>query len=391
MNQHHTKLYADLMALCQESTEKKDNCFYYIDQMRLNHLFRIFMYRLARYTDFKKDGALSCRGLMYEMDRDTMEPVRCASFPMDKFFNKDENPDTMDIDYATTRAVYAKHDGSLISTYLIYGDITEVYVKSKGSLASEQAIAAEQYVRDNPAFESELRGLACLDFTVNMEYCAPTNRIVLAYDAPVLHVIDVRQNDTGYTFYPHDWLNDLNMRRKYPEITNRMIPDVSKSVDKDKTKFVESIPKMENIEGYVILVRPGKRIKIKTEWYLIRHKLKDSVNNPKALLEAIITEQVDDIRVLFAGDELTQKIISDMENKVIPLYNGLLADTANFHEKNKTLSRKDYAILAQEMNNGRLPLYMNAYLGRQNDFKEWTLKHYKEFIGDVSISSSVDD
>lgn len=388
MNAYHDGLYANLMALCAESTQNKDNCFFYIDQKRMGHLFRIFMYRLARYTDFQKPGALSCRGLMYAMD-ESMMPTHCASYPMDKFFNKDENPSTMDLDYRELRAVYPKHDGSLISTYMI-GD--EVYVKSKGSLGSIQAVAAENYITEHPALKKELADLGEMGFTVNMEYCAPDNRIVLPYAHPVLHIIDVRINDSGYTFYPHEWLNDLVMRRTYPEVLNRMIPALGqKVIGRNEQQLIDGIPKMESIEGYVVLTRASKRVKIKTEWYQIRHKLKDSVTNPKALLEAIITEQVDDIRVMFIGDEITQKIISDMEDKVMPKYNALLADVAAFHAENKNLTRKDYAIKATGLNDGRLSLYMNLFLNKENDYNEWVLKNYEQFIGKVATDETLEE
>lgn len=55
-----------------------------------------------------------------------------------------------------------------------------------------------------------------------------------------------------------------------------------------------------------------------------------------------------------------------------------------FYEDNKHLSRKDYAIKAQSMNDGYMPLYMNMYIGRDVDYKGFAKKNFKMFIGEVS-------
>ena len=141
---------------------------------------------------------------------------------------------------------------------------------------------------------------------------------------------------------------------------------------------------MEGIEGFVVRLADGQMIKIKTDWYLVRHKTKDSINNPRNLFEAIISEAVDDIRSLFHNDEISIKIINDMVALVEPKFNRLIKTVEAFYAANKELTRKDYAIKAQGLEDGLMGLYMNLYIGKDTDYKAFAIKNYKMFIGEVS-------
>jgi Straboviridae RNA ligase 1 len=86
MNEYQTKLYNDLMTLCDTSES-----FFFKDEP-IGHnkygfkTFRIFNYRLCSYSDFLNESALECRGIMFEVDLKG-NPIRLASLPMNKFFN----------------------------------------------------------------------------------------------------------------------------------------------------------------------------------------------------------------------------------------------------------------------------------------------------------------
>ena len=172
MNNYQLKLYNDLIELADT-----DEAFFYKDFYVDETLYRVFNYRLASYTDFLKPSALECRGIMFEVKDGLV--VRLASLPMEKFFNLYENPMTMDLDLSEVDDVELKVDGSLISTYL-HTDHS-LRLKTKGSLESDQALDAMAFLEhpDNEEFRMQLQVLAALGYTVNMEWCAPHNRIVL--------------------------------------------------------------------------------------------------------------------------------------------------------------------------------------------------------------------
>lgn len=360
MNKRHTELYENLMALSlgREAFFHKD--FTGEDGVT----YRIFNYRLASYTDFLEPDAMECRGVMFVVDGET--PVRLASLPFAKFFNMGENPFTMgeDMDPSLVRRAYYKEDGSLMSTYLDANG--ELCLKSKGSIASEQCIDAMEFLGKDAALRESLLRLARLDICVMMEWVAPHNRIVLGYDEPDLMVIGARNMLDMEEVFPEDICDCL-------EVTNRWVLDALPEQD-DVADFIKSIPDMKNIEGFVLVFESGQRVKMKTSWYLTRHKLKDSINSRKHLYEAVVYEATDDMKVMFGEDAQAMARIEEMERVVIPAFNRTVSAVEAFYKEHGDKDRKDYAIAAQGLSDGLMPLYMNLYLGRENDYKEFFCK-----------------
>ena len=195
MNHYQQNLYDDLMSL------QTSDAFYYIDQTIGSGVhavrYRIFNYRLASYTDFCNPVALESRGIMFKMSPYTTDlAVELASLPMEKFFNLHENPFTMNMDLSSIDCIMLKADGSLISTYLHDG---ELRLKTKGSLLSVQAQDAMEFLQknENATLRLQLQQLATNGFTINMEWCAPNNRIVVGYMEPSLTILNIRQHSDG--------------------------------------------------------------------------------------------------------------------------------------------------------------------------------------------------
>jgi T4 RnlA family RNA ligase len=359
------QLYQELMALTA------NEAFYFQDFDLDGVKYRIFNYRLASYSDFLMPSAIECRGIMFEVDA-AGNAVRLASRPMPKFFNLNENPITMGLDLSLVDTVELKADGSLMSTYSHNG---ELRLKSKGSLFSEQALDAMKWLGVNAPspshFYMQLLAAEQDGYTVNMEWCAPHNRIVIGYDHAHLKVLNAHHRDSG-TFMSR---GSLEMRFG-PHVIDRV-----DTWGMDVANFVQTIPSMQaDIEGYVC--RIGELwFKVKTEKYMSLHHAKDSITNPRRLFEAVVDEGVDDLRSMFAHDALAISQIDEMQTKVTKMYNHLVAVVEQYHEANKHLDRKDYAIGAQSMNmNGikLLGLLMNKYLGKDADYKDFLKSKYKE-------------
>lgn len=377
MNIRQTELWNNLMALT-ESTE----VFYFVDHKLDNKCYRVFSYRLASYTDFLNPDALECRGHMFEISEEgkNTQPIRLASWPSEKFFNKEENPFTMNLDLSCIQSIMVKADGSLISTFV---HNNQLKLKSKTSLSSEQAIDAMKWLDlpENEKFKEELTELALKDYTINMEWCANTNRIVLAYDKPQLTVLNIRDNQSGR--YVRSVIRNVRENSQelllcsYNEIINNWI---DYEFPPNTIKFVEDIPNMEGIEGFVIKLSGGQHFKVKTNWYLTRHRNKDSVNNPRQLFEAVLDEATDDLKTLFVDDKVSLKLITDMEEKIDKIYNHIVSTVEKFYTVNKHLGRKEYAILGQkELDRKEFGLAMCKYIGQEIDYKTWMKKNWKEF------------
>ena len=361
------ELYNNLMIL----VDQPEAAFYYVDQEHNGHLYRIFSYRLASYADFCQPSAREARGCMFEIDQGGTA-LRIASQTPSKFFNYKENPFVMELDFSSLESITDKMDGSLISTYLEDG---KVYTKSKTSLYSDQAVAAQKYLDRNQQLYDFCLKIENMNGTVNMEYTAPTNRIVLYYPQESLKIFGVRIN--GITL-SHNSIKDL-MKDKITDIEKYLVPNILDTLSNPK-EFIDSIPEMTGIEGYVVNIHESERVKIKTNWYVSLHQSKDSVNSDKRLFECVVNEFHDDLKAMFSDDLWLMDRVEKMEKKVKEILAELHMNTFNFYNENRLLDRKSYAILGQQaLDQKYFGLAMMLYSGKELNIKEWLVKHYKEF------------
>ncbi len=360
MNAYQIKLFNDLEALVASHEA------FYFQQFESNgHIYRIYNYRLASYSDFLNPGALECRGVMFEVDNQG-NPLRLAALPMEKFFNLNENPFTIGLDLTQVDEILLKADGSLMSSYI---EDDKLKLKSKGSISSEQAIAAMNWLKEQRSLCGSLLSITNSGYTVNLEWCSPIHRIVISYPESHLKVLNVRCREDG-EYLPYNILVEIFGEHN---VIERVQP-------KDPVGFIQQIPEMQDdIEGYVIRLKSGQRVKIKTNKYLSLHCAKESITNPRRLFEAIVEETVDDLRSMFYTDSTAMALIDEMQKKVDHIYNSMVNEVENFYQQNKDLSRKDYALKAQQQ---ITPLYfsraMNLYLGKNPDYKNFLKGKWKD-------------
>jgi RNA ligase len=347
-----------------------NEAFYYVDHVINDFIYRVFTYRLASYTDFLEPDALECRGHMFRLDSTgTMEEL--VSLPFEKFFNLNENPMTMELDLSGVEFIHDKRDGSLISTY-VHEDMT--CLKSKTALESDQALDATRLLREDKhlSYLVDYMTLEC-DFTVIFEYTSPENRIVLPYQVHELRVLGSRDNKTG-EYAGYDTLYDY--------FKNYMVDDHSHHGEYAE-EFIASIPEMKGIEGFVIGLDGGQRIKIKTDEYLSLHRAKDSINSNKRLFEVAINDATDDLRSLFHDDEYTLNRITEMEQIAGHAYNHLVSSVESYYDENKDLDQKSYAIKGQqELDKIGFSLAMQKFHGKEVNYRERLIRNFKLFVED---------
>lgn len=327
-------LYTNLLNLANSSDASK---FFFRDaKTPFGTSVRIFGYNYASYSDWLLPDALESRGIMFEMNGE--EPVRIMSRPMEKFFNLDENPLTMNLDLSTIVNVMDKADGSLISTFIDNGVL---FTKSKASIFSDQATAANQLLLDIDYADLRERAteLAKEGFTLNFEYVSPGNRIVLAYEKPDLILLNVRHNDSG-EYVPYQELVRDTVLRKY------LVKQVDVDLSLPPEELISNIRGMYGIEGYVFVLEDGTKFKLKTDWYSMLHRTKDTLNNNKDLFEVIVWNQIDDIRSLF-DDEASLNKIKKFEEVFLKYLSESLSTIDELRKELAGADRKQYAITAQ--------------------------------------------
>lgn len=389
MNTFQTKLYTELMALCAER-----DLFYFKDHKLDGLNYRVFSYHMGSYTDFCQPSALECRGPLFLMNDDITDAVDLVSLPQPKIFNWTENPFTMNVDFDKVIGFEEKADGSLINTYMHNGQLR---LKSKTSLTSIMALAAMTLVNNKSELHDALRYYADRGITTIMEWCDPdpASRIVLFYEEPQLRIFGMRSTITGEDIdYRSDnvaYLLDAGLIDPVDPKTNHYLEVLrDHSVDQfDMTgaeahKFAESVGYQTGVEGYVMVLNDGQRIKIKTQWYVTQHRLKDSVTNEEALFKAVISGSSDDLKGIFHDNPGAVKVILEMEDYAIPLFKDFVNGVEEYYKANKDVDRKSYAIKGQqELSKAQFGCAMSLYLAtKEVDYVATVIKQTKNFVAD---------
>ena len=279
--------------------------------------------------------------------------------------------------------VMDKVDGSLISSYNHYP--AKLRLKSKTALESDQALAAMKYLSANVNLYNFVEVMTGNEWTVNMEFTSPQYRIVVPHQEERLTVLNVRNNRTG-DYMPYATVQELMKHWKCEEhlVKNYIVDGLE--------EFLKSVPEMKDGgEGFVVRFKNGQHVKIKKNAYIALHRMKDSIGSQKRLFEVVVNEAHDDAKAAFADDPWILEQIADMEHKVADIWIGLKHNVIEFHNANKELDRKSYALKGQaDLNKMYFGLAMTLYLGKEPEYKEWMLKHYKE-LGIKDDVTSVDN
>lgn len=359
-----------------------DSEFFYAEQTSDNKIYHIFNYRLASYESFMNPKVadsyivLSARGIMFDVT--DKENIKISSRPMNKFFNIEQG----EVDRSNMKLVgyMDKLDGSLISTYLHNG---ELKLKTKGSIKSEQAIAAMEWL-DLPE-NSEMKNFLKFhteknNLTVNMEWTAPDNQIVLFYPESSLRILNMVNNENGKILTAEN-IDKENLVNKDIFVKSHKIPNMSLD------DIIENIRNEQGNEGYILEFSDSEGnshlIKVKNIWYVNLHQIKSNLNTTAKIIETIIDETSDDVRVLFAEDKHFLDNITRLENVVSPRISKIEADIEKFYSDNKELSRKDYAIKAQAELQPYMSLAMNLYIGKETNYKEFFKKQIDKIFSDI--------
>jgi RNA ligase len=361
-------LYDQLMELC--ATTK---AFYHKDVRWDSGTFRLFSYRAPSFGEFCLPGAIECRGILFEIDA-LGRPIRVAARPMEKFFNLGENPLTLNVDLSKIARVMDKMDGSLISSYM---DNDRLFLKSKASLSSPQALDALDWLSktENSAFYRAVYELAASNHTVNMEWVAPNNRVVLRYDQPRLVVLNVRHNATG------DYLKLKSAWGAFPVLKDHWVDGtcMDRLSEAERARYMpDSVRAMEGIEGFIYSMESGQLIKIKTNWYANLHRAKDQAMNFRAVLQLVLDDKGDDLRQLLEDDPYALKLLDRVEGKIRPWLNDLMADVDAFYAANGKLPRKEYMLKAKAERPELFYLAAVAYDGREPPYREYAMKRYED-------------
>lgn len=290
----------------------------------------------AQYSGLLKESetARVCRGLI--VDTTTGKIV---ARPFAKFFNFGELDN---IDLSEKYWVTDKLDGSLGIGYLKpHNDhpdpLRRWQIATRGSFTSEQALWANEKIKDTPQYFS------CFprDYTPLFEIIYPGNRIVLDYgDEERITLLGMVNNETG-TFIPYV---------EHEKITVGWPLGVNVPLYEQPMTLAEALnlPDRKNAEGLVLVNKiTGDLIKLKQDDYVQLHKIIFNLSTV-AIWEALSTNAFDDF-ILNIPDEVFPEVKKTADS-LYEQYLTVLKESAGVHHRilkesqiEGQLDRKTYA------------------------------------------------
>ena len=237
-----------------------------------------------------------CRGLLFDTEG------RLISRPFHKFFNVGEKEETFprNIDLSRPHFVQEKLDGSMIRPfYKEYGghDASPVFFGTKSGITDTSDEARRVFDAQDETGEKLqwIRGWLNIGYTPIFEYIGPDNRIVLKYPEPDLVFLALRSNRTGEYHCDHEF----GPYKRYPGSTVKNHGGFNGSVD----EYVAGVRREEDREGDVLVFDGGFRVKIKSEWYVRIHGIKENIEKGRYIAAQALDETLDDaISVLSEED-----------------------------------------------------------------------------------------
>lgn len=230
-----------------------------------------------------------CRGLIFD------KQGKLISRPFHKFFNVSERIETQiaNLDMSASHVIMEKMDGSMVRPLVINDEIvlgTKMGVTEIGQDATK-LLTDEQKVW--------LRELYDNGKTPIMEYISPDNKIVIQYQEAKLVLLAIRDNLTGNYYMPH-WA---------PFET---VPTYG-SMEGNIQDYIARAREQEGREGDIIRWANGHAVKIKNDWYVRIHKVKDMIRTERHILNIIVNEEMDDLLPVL--DEADTKTVKDYEKR----------------------------------------------------------------------------
>lgn len=251
----------------------------FVEQIVDGVSFTIISYMVSDDELWKAPLGIETRGITFNT-----ETGELVSLPFEKFFNVNEKEHTQshiveywmrkDIPYIAT-----KMDGSMITPVLV-GD--KVFLKTKKSFFSDVAILAQESM--TTSVEALCRYFLTEGFTPIFEFTHPDNRVVVDYGDSAQFTLIAARNMNNGEYIGQEALDyhasTFGLKRPKWFICH------------DLNELTDKVDSHEGEEGWVIYVA-GNRYKVKTKWYIDRHRLIDV--RERDIAEYCLDETLDDL------------------------------------------------------------------------------------------------
>jgi len=338
----------------------------------------VYQYNVAFPDTFNNTSAKECRGRVY--DNKSEKLVR-NTFP--KFFNMNEREETQYDKIKDEKILWMtdKLDGTLISPLIRNNNI---FWGTK-RLAEDFNDAVWDFLYENCPVQWYVDFVyECVlsNITPMFEFHDPNfsgSVIVIKYDRPFLRLIGLRDNITDELFY----VRDHPLVKAYPaiEVVEHLTPIPLADI-------VEFLADVEGIEGRVVMLEKTGLVKIKSPWYVKRHRVKSLFEFDHIKAQLVLEQHdlsIDDIAPNMEPEDVKELERFGLELKTrIEKAKEYIIDVSN-----KFQDRKSYGLFLKEnpvifsglvfplINNSKDNAYnsvvvsLNYYIQKKSRFEDW--------------------
>lgn len=261
-----------------------------------------------------------CRGITFDKNG------KLIRRPYHKFFNLNEREETLSKNISSILLQDSisldKIDGSMVAPAFIHGEI--VMMTKMGN--TDVAKNCEQFLsrNENVHYYRFMRDWLKEGFTPIFEWISPENRIVIDYQREALILCAMRDMHSG-VYLSYEKMKELAERYNIEIVSLRT-----------------TLPS-SNVEGIVYRFGPGHMVKVKTEWYVNLHKMKEQFLFERNVVSSILEEKIDDMKpfVLESERQKLENYENELENQLIFLADQLCEN----HKKAREFgSRKEFGL-----------------------------------------------
>jgi RNA ligase len=292
-----------------------------------------------------------CRGLMFDRDGKIM------ARRLHKFFNVNEREETQDrhIDLGKHHVILEKLDGSMITPIRVGDDLR--FATKMG--INEISMQAEVFVANHPAIYEFCKQMMDLQWTPIFEWCSRKQKIVIDYPEDRLVLIAVRDTVSGDYMHYEDMVLNVNGRFEVVRQFEGSIQNMN--------HLIEHTRDLEEAEGFIIRFDDGHMIKVKSDWYVTRHRAKDSISQEKNVIAMIVDGEVDDVKAMLPDEDRVRLERFEVEfwhnfNHEVRRIQFLLDEY-----KASSIDRRDFAInRAPAIHSGRRQIIFACWDGDKN-------------------------